>query len=390
MAVRAGQKLRTYGTGTMRQLPSGRWQARFPGPDGIVRPAPFTFDTKLDADAWLKSQARDVERGTWAAPVAGERQQRRAPRLKDYAGSWLADRDLKPSTRVFYRDLLDDHILPALGEVYLDKITPTTVRTWHASVLADRPTRRAHAYSLLRTICATAVSEELMTANPCRIRGAGSARTAHASRPATLAELEIIVGKMPARYQVMVLLASWCGLRFGELTELRRADVDLTGRVLRIARGVVRVDGEFVVGDPKSDAGKRTVAIPPHLLPPLKKHLKEHTGAEPGALLFPAASGGHMRPSTLYKVWYPAREAAGRPDLRFHDLRHTGATLAAATGATLAELMARLGHSTPAAAMRYQHAAADRDRVIADALSEFATKQVVALRRTSKKGRSVG
>jgi integrase len=88
-----------------------------------------------------------------------------------------------------------------------------------------------------------------------------------------------------------------------------------------------------------------------------------------------------MQPSTLYKVWYPAREAAGRPDLRFHDLRHTGATLAAATGATLAELMARLGHSTPAAAMRYQHAAADRDQAIAEALSGFAAAKVVPLKR---------
>jgi integrase len=76
-----------------------------------------------------------------------------------------------------------------------------------------------------------------------------------------------------------------------------------------------------------------------------------------------------MSPNSLYWHYYPARQAAGRPDLRFHDLRHTGAVLAASTGATLAELMARLGHSTPSAAMKYQHAAADRDRVIADALS---------------------
>ncbi len=79
-----------------------------------------------------------------------------------------------------------------------------------------------------------------------------------------------------------------------------------------------------------------------------------------------------MRPATLYKVYYPAREAAGRPDLRFHDLRHTGAVLAASTGATLAELMGRLGHSTPGAAMRYQHAAKGRDQQIAEALSVLA------------------
>jgi len=105
----------------------------------------------------------------------------------------------------------------------------------------------------------------------------------------------------------------------------------------------------------------------------VKAHLKDFT--EPGrdALLFSASADGesHMAPSTLYKVYYPAREAAGREDLRWHDLRHTGAVLAAQTGATLAELMGRLGHSTPGAAMRYQHAAADRDAEIARRLSQL-------------------
>ena len=79
-----------------------------------------------------------------------------------------------------------------------------------------------------------------------------------------------------------------------------------------------------------------------------------------------------MSPSSLYRVFYRARESAGRPDLRWHDLRHTGAVLAAQTGATLAELMGRLGHSTPAAALRYQHVAADRDYEIACKLSMLA------------------
>jgi integrase len=89
-------------------------------------------------------------------------------------------------------------------------------------------------------------------------------------------------------------------------------------------------------------------------------------------------------PSTLYRVFYPAREAAARPDLRFHDLRHTGAVLAASTGATLAESMARLGHSTPGAAMRYQHAAQDRDKVIAAALSKLVTGNVTPITRKRK------
>ena len=89
-------------------------------------------------------------------------------------------------------------------------------------------------------------------------------------------------------------------------------------------------------------------------------------------MLFPAEHGGHLAPSTLYRWFYAARRAADRPDLRFHDLRHSGAVLAALSGATLAELMGRLGHSTPAAALRYQHVAAGRDEALAAAMSEVA------------------
>lgn len=178
----------------------------------------------------------------------------------------------------------------------------------------------------------------------------------------------------------MCLLAAWCAMRFGELAELRRGDIDLRSNRVSITRGVVRVGGGFVVGSPKSDAGVRDVAIPPHLIPVVKVHLKDHTGKGKDALLFPAAadSNAHMAPSTLYKVYYPARKAAGREDLRWHDLRHTGAVLAAQTGATLAELMGRLGHSTPGAAMRYQHAAADRDTEIAKRLSALVQPSEVA------------
>ena len=178
---------------------------------------------------------------------------------------------------------------------------------------------------------------------------------------------------MPEPYQALVVLASWCALRFGELTELRRRDVVLdpdTGTgVVRVERGVVRVPGGFEVTTPKSDAGIRDVAIPPHLVPLVAEHLAKHVGPEPDSLLFGARQGGHLAPATLYRQFYKARDAANRPDLRFHDLRHSGAVLAAREGATLAELMARLGHSTPAAAMRYQHVAQGRDGVIAAAMS---------------------
>jgi len=121
----------------------------------------------------------------------------------------------------------------------------------------------------------------------------------------------------------------------------------------------------------------------------VKAHLAEHVAASREALVFPAAHGGHMSPATLYRHFYPARKVAGRPDLRFHDLRHTGAVLAAATGATLAELMARLGHSTVSAALRYQHAAAERDKVIAQALSKLAAGTGTPITRAKGKRKRV-
>ena len=124
---------------------------------------------------------------------------------------------------------------------------------------------------------------------------------------------------------------------------------------------------------PASDFGPVIANVPPHIIPMIEDQLDRFVANRRDALVFPAEGGGHLQPATLYRHWYKARERAGRPDLRWHDLRHSGAVLAAATGASLAELMERLGHSTPAAAMRYQHAARGRGREIAALLSKLAT-----------------
>jgi integrase len=366
--------------GKVRKLPSGRYQASYLDAAKTRRTAPATFTTRAAADAWLTAQQAALGAGTWRDPDAG------AVTFAAYAARWLAERGLKPRTEHDYRRILARLLLPEFGQMELKAITPAAVRSWYARLDPAAPVMRAHAYGLLRAMLRTAVADDLIPASPCRIRGAGQARTARRIRPATLAELEVIADKMPDRLQLMVLLAAWCGLRFGELAELRRADVDLVHGVLRVRRGVVRAGGQWIAGTPKSEAGQRDVAIPPHLLPAVEEHLSAHAGPEPGVLLFTAVSGSYLTPGGLYDWFYPAREQAGRPDLRFHDLRHTGATLAAATGATLAELMHRLGHSTAQAAMRYQHATADRDRAIAEALSGFHQAKVVTLRPKAESG----
>jgi integrase len=360
--------------GKMRKLPSGRYQASYLDDTGTRRTAPATFPTRAGADAWLTAQRAALDAGTWRHPDAG------VETFAAYAARWLDERGLKPRTEHDYRRILDRLLVPEFGEMPLKTITPAAVRSWYARLDPGTPVMRAHAYGLLRAMLKTAAADDLIPASPCRIRGAGQATSTRRARPATLAELEVIAAAMPDRLRLMVLLAAWCGLRFGELAELRRADVDLAHGVLWVRRGVVRAGGQAIAGTPKSPAGVRDVAIPPHLMDAVRDHLAAHAGREPDALLFPALSGAHLTPGGLYDFYYPARRAAGRPDLRFHDLRHTGATLAAATGATIAELMRRLGHSTPGAAMRYQHAADDRDRAIAEALSGFHTAKVVTLR----------
>jgi integrase len=358
--------------GNIRRLPSKRYQA-FYRHDGDQRhTAGSTFETRLDAEAWLLGERRLIASGDWTPPRAREAAKHSPASLfGTYADAWVEGRTLKPRTRAHYRALLRDRVKPTFQDQQVKAITPAAVRVWYAALGAGQPTMRSHAYGLLRSILTTAVHDGLLPSNPCHIRGAGNVKRKVKIEPATLSELEALVAAMPStKYKVMVLTAAWCALRFGEQTELRRKDIDLTRGVIRVRRGVARADGAVVVGTPKSEAGIRDVAIPPHLIPVLRDYLsKDITGGREG-LIFPAADGySHIAPSTLYRVFYRARATAGRPDLRWHDLRHTGAVLAASTGATLAELMGRLGHSTPGAALRYQHASQGRDQAIAKALS---------------------
>lgn len=380
--------------GTAHKLPSGRYRAMYRGPDGRRYTAPKTFLTEKDARGWLSLRQSEIIRNAWMPPEADETPQ---PKLtfETYSKTWMAQRDLKERTREHYEKLLADHIVPTFGPLPIASITADDVRAWHAKLGNKTPTLRAHCYGLLRTIMGTALSDGKIKVNPCVIRGAGSARRVHKIRPASLDEIAVIAQEMPERYKAMVLLAAWCALRFGELTELRRRDIIIVEPsedelanaaasgdeapepygIVRVERAVVRTEEGFQITTPKSDAGRRDVEIPPHLLPAIKDHLARFVDDEKDGLLFPAVQGGHLAPASLYRQFYKARSAAKRDDLRWHDLRHSGAVLAAATGATLAELMARLGHSTPGAAMRYQHAAQGRDRQIARLLSKMVAPQ---------------
>lgn len=374
------------GFGALRKLPSGRYQASYVGPDLMRHAAPTTFETRLDGEAWLAAERHVIDREEWLPPKDRARARRGGTTLAEYAHEAIAARrtrgaPLKPRTIALYTGLLERVIFPELGHLPMKLITPEIVRRWYDRLPAGKPTQRAHAYSLVHTLLGQAVRDELITSNPCQVPGAGQTRRARRIQTASPDELAKIVTGMPDRLQLLVILAAWCGLRYGELAELRRGDIDLKRGVVKISRAVVHVGGEDVVGTPKSDAGTREVAIPPHLLPVVEAHLGDHVGRGSNALLFarPGKTSRHLSHAELTYTYMAARAEAGRPDLRLHDLRHTAAVMAAQTGATMAELMARLGHSTPAAALRYQHAARGRDQQIAAALSRMALLPAVEL-----------
>ena len=157
-----------------------------------------------------------------------------------------------------------------------------------------------------------------------------------------------------------------------ELVALSRDSLDLERGTLTINRQYVELrNGSLVLDTPKTAAGVRTVHIPPHLIPELSQHLATWTTPS-SPVIFPNSRDQPIRRASWRSVWLLARDKAGLPQFRFHDLRHTGNTLAAATGASTKELMARMGHASMRAALIYQHATTDRDAAIAAALSALA------------------
>jgi integrase len=344
----------------------------------------MTYSAKIDADAWLATQRALIVGGKWTAATARAThtaQAERAQTLEDYAEGWLRTRtnsrgdQLRPRTQDEYRRLLAGPLAP-LTSIPVGSLTPSAVRTWRAEQLATgRKTQTSRAYGLLNAIARTAVEDGLLPLNPCTVKGGQSTYTGRVVTPPTDAELDAMVAAITPRFRAAVLIAAWGGLRFGELTELRRKDLTLTqgddGSValirIRVARAVTHTSaGGFMVGGPKSSAGVRTVALPSHVYADVVTHLAEHVGRFPESLLFPARDGsGHLASSTFSKHWYPARAAAGRSDMPFHALRHYAGTAYAQTGATVRETMARLGHSSTTAAMRYQHATGRDDELAA-------------------------
>jgi integrase len=360
--------------GNVRQLPSKRWQA-FYRLDGVRHTAERTFRTETEAKDYLTTVKADVLQGRWMDPAAAK------VLFKDYAEKWITRRSEDPrsplaaTTKAKYRRLLDTYVLDEFGGYQLGNIKSGQVTAWYDGIARGHPSTAAGAYRLLATIFNSAVhDDEIIARSPCKVEG--GSREQAAERPTlTEAELEKALLVTDEKYLLALLLAAWGQLRRSEIIGLQRRDIDLKKGTVKIEQVWVVPDGERPTekAHPKTDAGKRTLHMPPNVIDAMSVHLERYTRPEPDAWLF-ERNGRPLHPRTLDRVWVRARKVAGRPDVRLHDLRHTGLTWTAQIpGVTLAEIMRRAGHSSPAAALRYQHAADERDQGIAVALGQRAT-----------------
>lgn len=359
--------------GFIRKLPSKRFQASYVGPDSNRYNAPDTFKTKTEARDWLAVQSAAIRAKTWIAP-GGKEPITQVPNFKEYAERHISVQTnhygelLRESTKALYIRLLNTK-LSQFHHNQLNEITSAQIADWWALSTANgERTSSSKAYKLLSAVMKRAVEESHITANPCKVKGAQSAISGREVAVPTAEEVMAIATHINPRYSKMVLIKAYSGLRFGEITELRRKDLKKVTHQLpngdliacyeiSVKRAVTLVGSKHVIARPKSRAGVRDIQVPSRVTAVIDETL-DNTPPDPEALLFPAAEGGNQRHDVFMNSWNPALKRAGLASSGFtpHSLRHFAGTQLAQTGATIAEIKKWLGDDSDSAVLRYIHA----------------------------------
>jgi integrase len=358
------RRRRASSFGTARRLPSGRYQVRYYDKAGVRHTADQTFPTKADADAWLASVRTDIDRGGWVDPRKGRET------LEDWAEDWMATRvALSPKTLQGYDSLLRNHVLPYFGRMKIADVQKSTVKRFVAQMTRNgaKPGTVTNAYRVLSGVLKHAVEDEALVRNPAD--GIDLPRSGHTEMvflsAAQVEDLAEAITHRPHRpdapqpdYGFLVRFAAWTGLRAAEIVGLRAGRVNTLLGTVRVVETTVALHGGVLLErQPTKNRGERTVHLPRFLAAQLADHLGTRAG-NPDALVFPGPDGGPLRETWWYQAHYkPAVHRAGLPSTtRFHDLRHTAASLMILQGAPPRQVMEQLGHSTITVTMdRYGH-----------------------------------
>ena len=358
-------RTRSFGYIRQRQRENGKisYQASFVDPATGKRRTK-TFRAKKDATAFLAKTALQIEAGK---PLDAPSTPRRVPTVKQWGEEWLERRrgeGASPNTMRSYKSTLNRYVYPAFGSRAISSVTRPEVIDWYYKTAPEHPGARRNAYRSFSALMNAAVENEFIEVSPVHIKGATSkkrVRDEDRERVASDEQVEQIAGAMPGRLAIMIYLAAWAGLRYGEISALRRRHIDLKERRIMVRGAVKRSEtGALMEGVPKTATGRRDVPISEQLAGKLKDHLAAYVGKSQDALIVYSSAGTFLSNKTLHNSYNPAVTAAGLPGFNFHQLRATCATMLARAGATEAEIQAILGHSTWSMSQIYQRATRER------------------------------
>lgn len=365
-----------------------RYQASYVGPDMALHTAPETFPTEMDADAWLAAERRSIDLGVWT-PVAGRAaaaaaaEQRATLTVRDLCDRWLDNGHLKASTVNSHRSRMDRRVLcTALADEPVVEVDRARIVEWWKHVQDRWPTTgntNAHSYRHLHTMFQFAVDDlGMIEDNPVRIKGARTApRPKVKDRPLiTVEEAKALVEGVRPKLRTPMELLLWCGLRIGEMLELRRKDLlglSGTGDVtIRVRRDAVRVTEQVTDPDtgevrnhttmrsfdvPKSEAGNRDIVVPPQVAVRLREHCRKWVQPDPDALIVTTKTGRQMMDTSFRDQMKPGKRAAGRPDVTPHDARRFFGTMLVSNSIPLDEARRVFGHEGYEMLLTYQRSA---------------------------------
>ncbi len=314
--------------------------------------------TKRQAEAELRRLLGEVEQGTYVEPTRLT--------LGDYLRRWLDDSArprLAPTTTANYETLIERHIIPALGRVPLAALQPLHLQEFYLGRLEGGRVRGSGGVSprtvvLIHTVLHAALKQavrwQLLSRNPADCVDVPRSRR---PRVRTLSAeelpsfLEVIRGH---RDEHLIQMALYTGLRRGELLALRWEDVDLEARSVRVRHGLVRTDGGMTLAGPKTKRSQRQVTVSDVALGILREVRRQQAEQKlrlgsryhDGGYVFCNSDGSLIDPSSVTHRFADLARATGFPGLRFHDLRHTHATLLLMQGIHPKVVQDRLGHET--------------------------------------------
>ena len=365
---------------SIQKRPSGRYRARYRGPDG--REHARHFDRKVDAQRWLDEITAAVVTGQYVDPRAGR------VTFREYAELWRERKaNHRATTRAHVETMLRRHVYPVLGDRALSSILPGDVESLVAAMsrtLAPSTVRVVH--GIVASIFRAAVRDRKVAASPCESTDNLPRKVSRRKvEPLSTGAVRALAGAVPAHLRALVVLAAGTGMRQGECLGLTLDRVDFLRRALTVDRQLVTVQGAPpFLGPPKTSASVRTIPLPQVVVDELAAHaavtrplevdVEDQSGALPVsvrvALLFSLDDGPVRRTALSGRVWRPAVRAAGLPSgTRFHDLRHYYASLLIRHGESVKTVQARLGHASAQETLdTYAHLWPDSDDRTRDAV----------------------